>query len=514
MGSAQSTRVKSHPADKVNANLVANFVGQGIYSVMAIAFVPIYVELLGIESYGLIGFYTLLQISVGILEMAVVPSIAREMARFSSGATSIDLMRDLLKSFFSVTIVIGLVLALLIAALSGWLSNSWLQADDLAPDVVSHCIMLMGCVIAIRLNEAVFRSGLTGLQFQVSYNVVFSIVAIARYAGVVGFLWLFGFSVELFFLWQVLISIGGIIAYGLLLYSKLPSGSRTARFSIAALQSIKTFATGVFLVGMFSALVGQLDKIILSGMIPLEQFGYYAIAASAAATLVILASPFGQAYFPRLVELFTEQAHADLAKTYMRFSRLAGIIICSAGIPLAVFSEAVVFVWSGDQELADHVGPFLRVLAAANVLNAMLLIPFTMQFAAGWTRLALSLWVISFVLLLPGLLILIPMFGAISGAWAWLGLIMIVFLASIEIMHRRLLKNLKYTWYLSAFLIPMIGAAIPCGLLLLIGMTNSRWVDFLLLLAEGAVGLALAAVLTYAVCRLLPDSRAVVHDHQ
>ncbi len=68
-------------ARTLKANLFANFIGQGVYSSMAILFVPIYVGLLGIESYGLIGFYTLLQITSGILEMAVVPSVAREMAR-------------------------------------------------------------------------------------------------------------------------------------------------------------------------------------------------------------------------------------------------------------------------------------------------------------------------------------------------------------------------------------------------------------------------------------------------
>jgi O-antigen/teichoic acid export membrane protein len=495
-------------ARTLKANLFANFIGQGVYSSMAILFVPIYVGLLGIESYGLIGFYTLLQITSGILEMAVVPSVAREMARFTSGGRSIDSMRDLLKSVFVITSAAGLMLILAVASLAHWFAASWLQTTELSPDVVANCIMLMGCVIGIRINESVFRSVLTGLQFQVIYNVAFALLAILRYAGVIVFLGLVGDSIELFFVWQVAISVFGILTYGILAYWRIPKGSRKALFSFSSLASIKAFTAGVFFVGLLSTLISQLDKIFLSAMIPLDQFGYYSLAATAAATLVLLVSPFSQAFFPRLVELFTQNDQEKLAAVYLNASRMAGIVICSFGVPLIVFSESVILVWSGDAVLAARSGPFLQVLAAAAMLGSLLGIPLAMQFASGWTSLAIALWLTCLAPFVLALSILIPTYGAISGSWAWLGLNIVLFLASIEFMHRRILKGQKHKWYLSAVLAPLVGSAIPCGMLYMIGLSGDRWFDLMTLAFEGAVGLSLAVLLTWKSGRFMDSAEA------
>jgi len=42
-------------------NIIANFAGQGWTALMALAFVPLYIKFLGIEAYGLIGFFAMLQ---------------------------------------------------------------------------------------------------------------------------------------------------------------------------------------------------------------------------------------------------------------------------------------------------------------------------------------------------------------------------------------------------------------------------------------------------------------------
>ena len=41
-------------------NIIANFAGQGWAALMALAFVPLYIKFLGIEAYGLIGFFAML----------------------------------------------------------------------------------------------------------------------------------------------------------------------------------------------------------------------------------------------------------------------------------------------------------------------------------------------------------------------------------------------------------------------------------------------------------------------
>ena len=50
-------------------NLIANYLGQGWAVIMGLAFIPIYIKYLGIESYGLIGLFALFQAWLILLDM-------------------------------------------------------------------------------------------------------------------------------------------------------------------------------------------------------------------------------------------------------------------------------------------------------------------------------------------------------------------------------------------------------------------------------------------------------------
>lgn len=66
-------------------NLIANYLGQGWNALMGLAFVPLYIKYLGMEAYGLIGLFALLQAWLSLLDMGMTPTLNPEMARFSGG---------------------------------------------------------------------------------------------------------------------------------------------------------------------------------------------------------------------------------------------------------------------------------------------------------------------------------------------------------------------------------------------------------------------------------------------
>ena len=45
----------------VRKNVVANYLGQGWSALMGLAFIPLYIRYLGMEAYGLIGVFAVLQ---------------------------------------------------------------------------------------------------------------------------------------------------------------------------------------------------------------------------------------------------------------------------------------------------------------------------------------------------------------------------------------------------------------------------------------------------------------------
>ena len=65
--------------------MIANYLGQGWAALMGIAFVPLYVKVLGVESYGLVGVFAVLQASLMLLDLGLTPTLSREMARLRTG---------------------------------------------------------------------------------------------------------------------------------------------------------------------------------------------------------------------------------------------------------------------------------------------------------------------------------------------------------------------------------------------------------------------------------------------
>src|ERR1035437_3091490 len=107
----------------VRRNAIANYLGQGWRAIMGLVFVPLYVRYLGIEAYGLIGIFAILQAWLGLLDMGMRPALGREMARFAGGAHNAQSIRDLLRSIEVIGIAIAGAVALGICFASGWLAS-------------------------------------------------------------------------------------------------------------------------------------------------------------------------------------------------------------------------------------------------------------------------------------------------------------------------------------------------------------------------------------------------------
>jgi len=91
----------------MKANVIANYCGQAWRILMQLAFVPVYIRYLGIESYGLIGIFTLLLAWLTLLDVGMRPALFREMARFTAGAHNAQSIRDLLRSVEIVVVAIA-----------------------------------------------------------------------------------------------------------------------------------------------------------------------------------------------------------------------------------------------------------------------------------------------------------------------------------------------------------------------------------------------------------------------
>lgn len=446
-------------------NLAANFLGQGWSGIIGLAFIPIYIKYLGIEAYGLIGLYALLQAWLGLLDMGMTPILNREMARFTGGGYDAKSIRDLLRTIEFIAFSVALLITIGIALSADWIATSWLKVDNLSADIVSRAFVLMGLITAIRFMEGIYRSAIIGLQRQVLFNVVNSFMNTLRAVGAVGVLVWVSASIDAFFLWQGLISIVALFTLMIATYASLAPAMSRARFSLDALRGVWRFAGGMTGITFLALLLMQSDKIILSRLLSLSEYGYYALAATIAAALYMLLSPITQAWYPRLCELHVRSDWSSFVEAYHQGAQLVSVIAGSAAVVMIMFAETFLRLWTQDPALAARTAPLLSILILGNLFNGLMHIPYMTQLAYGWTGLTVRINIIAVMIIVPAVILVTPRYGAEGAAWVWAGLNAGYVLIGIHFMYRRLLTTEKWRWYVEDIVTP-IGAALLGSVLL------------------------------------------------
>jgi O-antigen/teichoic acid export membrane protein len=442
---------------KIASNVVANYFGQGWSALMAIAFLPIYVATLGFESYGLIAFFAVLQSVLSVFDLGITASLTLETARQSNGGRTNQSLRDLIRSCEILGCVSNIFLALLVWGLADRLASKWIKPSQLEPESVVFAVILMGVVIAARLQEGVYRGVLIGLERQLNLNAANALMATIRYAGAVGVLHYGHADIVSFFVWQVLVSLTSLFLFAILAYHFLPSAEQSPRFSFNTLASVWRFSAGMAVVAGLSIMMANLDKLILSAVLDLAEFGRYALAALGASTLYLFVVPITQGFYPSMIGMHACGNRARLIRLHHASSQLVTAVTGSIAIVLMLFSMPVLYVWSGDMALARETSHILSILAAAALANCLGHIGHNIQMVAG-APLSLAITGVCAVLLTLFALPTAVAFGVTEATYAWLGISVLQASIILFFAHRGYMRGEGFRWLACDTTIPLVGA--------------------------------------------------------
>lgn len=482
-------------------NVIANYLGQGWTALMGLAFIPVYIHYLGIEAWGLVGFMGMLQAWLTLLDMGLTPTLSREMARFQAGAHSEQSIRDLLRTLEVIYSAVAVTVIAILWTGAPWAAEHWFNATQLPETSVTQAVSMIGLVLATRMTEQIYRGAIQGLQKQVWLNGALSIMATIRWVGAIGVLHWIAPSIKLFFLWQGLTSLFTVVILARRTYFWLPSSTRTARFDLTSIVSIRNYACGMAANTFLALLLTQVDKLLLSKLVTLEAFGYYVLAASVAGALGFLLAPITTAVFPHLIELVAKSEQKLLIETYHHTSQWLAAVLTPIALVMAVFAEPLLNVWTGDAVVTQQASSLLTLLALGTLCNGFMHVPYTMQLAHGLTSLTVRMNSVAVVCIVPAILWAVPRFGAIGAAWAWLALNMGYVLIGIHFMHRKILPTEKRLWYWESVFKPLaIGSATVMALRLSIIFPQDR-------VLKAAVLTGIVALMLLVMWSAIPASR-------
>jgi O-antigen/teichoic acid export membrane protein len=404
-----------------------------------------------------------------------------------------------------------------VGAASHHLASHWLNVKALPVDVVATALAVMAVVTALKFCEGIYRGSLFGLQLQVWYNGAYALLSTLRHAGALAVLAFISPTLHAFFIWQGIVSLLTLAVLARKVHDAIPKGASSPRlFSSHAVAGVWRFAGGMTSIALLSLLLTQADKILLSKLLPLDVFGYYSVAASAGGAILAVTIPLSTALYPRMVEFVTQGDEKGLITLYHAGSQVVTAVTSPLMALFAFFAEGIIVVWSGDANLAEQVAPLLSVLAVGTFLNGLMQVPYHLQLAHGWTGLSVKVNVIAVLLLIPAMLWIVPRFGAIGAAWIWVILNGGYVLCAVQFMHRRLIPQEKWRWYVGDVLLPMGGAI---GVMLLAQQLQpaayeNRLAWTLFLGAAGVLALAMSAILAEKIRSQVLEAIPFFQDHQ
>lgn len=415
---------------------------------MGLAFVPFYIKLMGVESYGLVGVFTSLTMLLSMLDLGLSQSMNREMARLSANSEAAQRTGTVVRTLEVIYWSVALVVAALILSVSHFIAYHWLNPQHLSRETLQGALWIIALVIGARWPVSLYMGGLNGLQRQVLLNKLAATFATLQGLGALGVLWFIEPSVRAFFMWQALVALLQVLVLRQALWRSLPRDAER-KFRKDALREIWRFAAGMTGITLLATILTQADELILSRMLTLSEFGYYAFATTLATIVFKIVGPIFSAFLPRLTELVYKEDEQALVKTYHQACQLMAVAILPVALIAALFAPNILTLWVRSPDIVHHASILLSLLVIGNALNGLVTMPYALQLANGWTKLAFYQNIIAVILLVPAIYWAALGWEAAGAAAMWIVLNAGYVLFSMPIMHRFLFPQEKWSWYVN-----------------------------------------------------------------
>lgn len=430
-------------------NILANYASQIYVTAVGILILPLYIRYMGAEAYGLVGFFTMLQAWFALLDLGLTPTISRETARYHGGAMSALAYRQLFRALSLIFLSIAIIGGTGLWALSEVIATRWLNVAELSLDEVVLAVQIMAGSVAMRWMGGLFRGVITGSERLVWLSGFNSLIATFRFIGVFLSMWLFGFTPVVFFVHQLVVALMEIIGLFMMNRSLLPAYSgrnQAIDWSFRPVLPLLRFALTIAFTSSVWVVVTQVDKLMLSGILPLDEYGYFSLAVLVASGIMVISGPITSAIMPRMAKLHAEGKYDHMLKIYRNATQLVCVIGGSVAITLAICAEPFLFAWTGDAKLAANTAPVMRLYAIGNGFLSIAAFSYYLQYAKGYLRYHLVGSAGMVVVLLPSIVFAAIHYGGVGAGYVWFGVNALFLFLWVAYIHHKLEPGLHIRW--------------------------------------------------------------------
>ncbi len=433
-------------------NAISNYCGRLYIILINILVLPLYLKYLGAAAFGLISLYAIMQSWLSLFDMGLTSTLSREVAYYRNQDNGIFKIKQLLRSFEIIFLVVNIVIIIGVALSRNWIAHSWLKVDDLTYNEVTHCIALMAIMIGFRFFTDLYRAGISGVEQQVWLNGISVFLTTIQYGGAYILLRWATNKPSHFFEFQLLISALEPILLATKFYKIFSANTNQFlgfKISWDMMKQILPFASSFFYVGIIWVALTQSDKLILSHVLPLTTYGYFALVTVISGGILQFAAPISLALLPRMTHLLSEKKDQEMLQLYRNTTQMVSVIMLPLTGVLAFFSTEIIYIWTGNQMAAKWAGPILFWYALGNGIASISAFQYYLQFAHGNLKLHVIFNTLFAIIAIPLIFFSAYHYGAEGTAITWFLMQAISFFIWPPIVHKRYAPGIHHKWILN-----------------------------------------------------------------
>ena len=466
----------------IRANVAANAVGKIWITLLSVLFVPVYLQLLGAEAYGIVTFFAVMQSVLNLMGVGLQRTLRREFADTPENEAPDQINERkyrLLRSGETVYFGVCALIVLFVALVSERAATGWLNYETLNPREVAGTITLMGASIGLQMIANLYLGCLFGLDHQIAANVLQMLWVTVKQVGVIPVLLLIRPSAGTFYGWHVLNDVVFCIIFRLAVLHLIPvSGKHRWTFrDFSNLKGIWKYAAGILVISTGSVFNTQLDKIVMSRYLPVTYCGAYNSTYHIAGFAAYVPTIIGTAVFSRIAAMLFNGKRKEAEGLFHYVNKKSVLVVSAMSAFIAVFSYDILLVWTQSSMYADIMKTAAPFVVIGMALNALQQVPYDYLLASGNTRIN---EVQVFACIPYVLLVTFPMtkrFGVNGAAYAWAAEMLISTILYLYFFYRTSFGRGAVRWLLREifpfFLLPFLPAFSLKQLLKSLGMSSA-----------------------------------------
>lgn len=433
----------------MKSNLLSNYAAQIYLIGVNYITLPYLFESVGANTYGLIGLFATMQAWFSVFDLGMLPALSRESNKYHAGAITALEFRQIFRVLLGVFFVIGMIGSGLLLLNADTIALKWIKNSELSNSDLIEIIRIISICVGLRWFGGIYKSLFLGAEKLLYLNLYLIVIATLRFIGVFSAMNFWGYDAKIYFQYQLivaLIELFSIMILSNLVLPKIKNNYQKIGWKIGKVIPVLSFALTIAFTSAVWIIVTQLDKLILSGILDIKEYGYLTIAIMLSNSINMLAGPLSTIIMSRLSALCAKNKDAEFIYFYRKSTKWMVLIAGTMGILLSFYPESWIKAWMGNAELSSQAIVAISLYSIGNAIISIGAFPYYMQYAKGNLKYHVGGNIVFAVLIVPTMIFASLRYGIVGAGMVWVLFNLLSLLFWQNYIHEKFISGFHWDW--------------------------------------------------------------------